>query len=54
MVEQCVPLVCFKDGSDEIVGVNMNFVMSQEDNFMRTFSKQVISSYFFPIDFNGI
>lgn len=34
MIEQKVPLVCYKAGSDEIVGVNMNFIMSKEDHFM--------------------
>lgn len=38
MIEQKVPLVCYKAGSDEIVGVNMNFVMSKEDHFMDKFA----------------
>lgn len=38
MIEQKVPLVCYKAGSDEIVGVNMNFIMSKEDHFMDKFA----------------
>lgn len=34
MVAQRMPLVCFKAGSDEIVGVNMLFVVRKEDHFM--------------------
>lgn len=34
MVEQKVPLVCFKEGSDEIVGANMVFVIKNDDGFM--------------------
>lgn len=34
MIKQKMPVVCFRAGSDEIVGVNMLFVVSKEDNFM--------------------
>lgn len=32
MIEQKVPLVCFKEGSDEIVGINMLFVKTKDDH----------------------
>lgn len=34
MIEQKVPLVCFKEGSDDIVGVNMVFVIKKDDDFI--------------------
>lgn len=34
MVEQKVPLVCLKKGSNEIIGANMLFVCSKDDNFI--------------------
>ncbi|KAG4078556.1 hypothetical protein HA402_002670 [Bradysia odoriphaga] len=33
ILAQKTVLVCFKAGSDEIVGINFNFVNSKEDNF---------------------
>lgn len=41
IIEQKVPLVCYKAGSDEIIGVNMNFVMSKGDHFIEKFAKTV-------------
>lgn len=41
MVAQGMPLVCFKAGSDEIVGANMLFVSSKGDNFMDKCRAQV-------------
>lgn len=34
MVEQKVPLVCFKKGSNEIIGANMLFVYNKDDHFI--------------------
>lgn len=31
VIKQKAVLVCFKEGSDEIVGLNMNYVLCQED-----------------------
>lgn len=41
MIAQKVSLVCFKSGTDEIVGVNIDFVTSKKDDFANKFSKQV-------------
>lgn len=41
MVAQRMPLVCFKAGSDEIVGVNMLFVVRKEDHYMEKCRAQV-------------
>lgn len=39
---QNAALVCFRDGSDEIVGVNMNYVAVKDDHFMENCRKQVL------------
>lgn len=44
MIEQKVPLVCYRTGSDEIVGVFINFVNSKEDHFTEQFYQS--ASYF--------
>lgn len=41
MVSQKTPLVCFKSGSDEIIGMNMIYVSSRADNLMKTARKRV-------------
>lgn len=41
IVAQRMPLVCFKAGSDQIVGVNMLYVCSKEDRFIEKCRKQV-------------
>ncbi|XP_055310814.1 uncharacterized protein LOC129573785 [Sitodiplosis mosellana] len=50
MAEQKVPLVCFKEGSDEIVGINMLFVINKDDHFMEKiyghFKSQVTKDIF--------
>lgn len=46
MVEQKVPLVCFKEGSDEIVGINMLFVINKDDHFMEKAYERVCYSLF--------
>lgn len=38
ILPQKTVLVCFKADSDEIVGVNFNFVNSEEDNFFKKFA----------------
>lgn len=46
MVEQKVPLVCFKDGSEEIVGINMLFVKTKWDHdFLDDLYKSVSSAH---------
>lgn len=42
MVEQRMPLVCFRSGSDEIVGANFTFVISEEDDYMHKCYERVI------------
>lgn len=37
MVDQKLPLVCFKDGSDDIVGMHFIFVCSRKDKFDEVF-----------------
>lgn len=37
ILAQKTVLVCFKADSDEIIGVNVNFVNSKEDNFIKKF-----------------
>lgn len=41
MISQKTPLVCFKFGSDEIIGINMIYVSSRGDNLMKTARKRV-------------
>lgn len=41
MIEQKLPLVCFKAGSDEIVGMNMLFVITKEDTYLENLYKSV-------------
>lgn len=41
MIEQKTPLVCLKTGSDDIVGVQMNFVINKNDHFMEKLYEQV-------------
>lgn len=48
MIKQKVPLVCYRSGSDEIVGANMNFIMSKDDHFMEKTMEQ--ASFFYLCD----
>lgn len=41
-IQQKCALVCFKDGSDEIVGLNINFVTIKDEHIMEELRKQVI------------
>lgn len=41
MVAQKLPLVCYKADSDEIVGANMLFVLTKEDDFLEQIYKRV-------------
>lgn len=41
MIEQKVPLVCFKAGSEDIVGVSMLFVETKSDRYFERCYKQV-------------
>lgn len=34
-------LVCFKEGSDQIIGVNMNIITGKNDHFLEEICKQV-------------
>lgn len=40
-IEQKAVLVCFKNGSDEMVGINMNYVVEKDDHFMESVRRQV-------------
>lgn len=41
-IEQKMTLVCFKEGSDEIAGINVTCVHSKEDaNFLNEYLKRV-------------
>lgn len=42
MVDQKLPLVCFKAGSDDIVGMHFIFVCSRKDKFDEVFMNIVI------------
>lgn len=46
-IEQKVPIVCFKAGSDDIVGANMLFVLQKDDDYMDEAYKQVNFCFFF-------
>lgn len=37
ILAQKTVLVCFKADSDEIIGLNFNFVNSEEDNFFKSY-----------------
>lgn len=41
MIKQNAALICFREGSDEIVGLNMNFVTLKGDHFMEDCREQV-------------
>lgn len=40
-IEQKVPLICYKAGSDEIVGVNMIFVLHKDDDYLKKIYQHV-------------
>lgn len=46
IIQQKMVLVCYKSGSDEIVGLNMNYVKSKDDNFFGDIHGQVKSNTF--------
>lgn len=41
IIEQRIALVCFKEGSDEIIGTNLIFVSTQQDNYFEEIRKFV-------------
>lgn len=45
VLSQKVALVCFREGSDEIVGVNMNCVLEKDDHFMEETAKRVSQTW---------
>lgn len=45
MIAQKLPLVCYKSGSDEIVGANMLFALTKDDDFLDRINMRVISSF---------
>lgn len=52
ILAQKMPLVCYRQGSDEIVGVNWVFVSSEEDNFLEKLNENVkINTLHFICDF---
>lgn len=44
MIAQKLSLVCYKSGSDEIVGASMLFALTKDDDFLDQIKKRVISS----------
>lgn len=42
VIKQKMTLVCYKTGSEEIVGLNMNFVASKDEHFFENAQKNVI------------
>lgn len=38
---QKTPIVCYKDGSDEIVGLNFTYVTHKDDHFVEQFQNGV-------------
>lgn len=46
IVAQKTALVCFKEGSDEIVGLSFTFVISKSDKFEQLFFSQVSKNLF--------
>lgn len=42
IIKQRMVLACYKTGSDEIVGLNMNFVESKGDHFFENVQERVI------------
>lgn len=44
MIAQKLPLVCYKSGSDEIVGASMLFALTKDDDFLDQINMRVISS----------
>lgn len=43
ILEQMVALACYKRGSDEIVGLNMNYVIFKDEHFLERLIPQVYS-----------
>lgn len=43
VIQQKMGLVCYKTGSDEIVGVNMNFVACKDDHFYDDMQRHVMN-----------
>lgn len=47
-IQQKMTLVCFREGSDEIAGINVTCVHSKEDaNFLKEYLQQVIEKKYF-------
>ncbi|XP_055310841.1 uncharacterized protein LOC129573786 [Sitodiplosis mosellana] len=40
IIQQKSTLVCFKEGSDDMIGVNLNLVSSKNDHFLEEINKQ--------------
>lgn len=38
---QKTPIVCYKEGSDEIIGLNFTFVTHKDDHFVEKFQNGV-------------
>lgn len=41
IMAQKTPIVCYKDGSDEIIGLNFTFVTHKDDHFVEQFQNGV-------------
>lgn len=50
-IEQRVTLVCFKEGSTEIVGANVIYIRTKEDDFPRAVRKTVSTTRYSPSSF---
>lgn len=44
MIKQNAALICFKEGSDEIIGLNMNFVTVNDEHFMEDMRPKVLQN----------
>lgn len=47
VLKQKVSLVCFREGSDEIVGLSVLVVNTKNDTFMQEMTQQVDTEYIF-------
>lgn len=45
ILNQKIALVCFKEGSDEIAGINGIYVISKDDSFFEKIGQRVYQSH---------
>lgn len=46
IIEQNMVLVCYREGSDEIVGLNMNYVSCKDEHCLKDVQRQVKSDLY--------